>query len=115
MAALDTKALAHKANVTDRLRDALRGLVDWCEEGSPDGGSYALLEAKKALANIKSAQDSGKAAMNKDPESWARVHPEILEPQHVANVLMMAIQDIAALALEIRSLKRELAERLTQE
>jgi hypothetical protein len=48
--------------------------------------------------------------MNKDPESWARVHPELLEPQYVTNVLMMAIQDIAALALEIRSLKRELAD-----
>lgn len=36
----------------DRLRDALKGLIDWCEEGCPEGGSYALVEARMALANI---------------------------------------------------------------
>lgn len=46
--------------------------------------------------------------MNKDPESWARVHPEILEPQHLRNVLLMAIQDIATMHAEMKRLRSEL-------
>lgn len=38
---------------THPLRNALRGLLDWVEEGCPDGGAYALTEAKAALANIR--------------------------------------------------------------
>lgn len=48
-----SRDLRQSAEEIDRLRDALRGLVDWCEEKSPDGGRYALLEAKEALANIR--------------------------------------------------------------
>jgi hypothetical protein len=32
-----------------RLSDALAGLIDWCEEGCPDGGMFALIEARAAL------------------------------------------------------------------
>ncbi len=35
-----------------QLRDALQGIIDWSREGCPDGGTYALLEARAALANI---------------------------------------------------------------
>jgi len=38
-----------------RLWDALSGLVDWCQEGCPEGGAYALTEARAALSNIRLA------------------------------------------------------------
>lgn len=39
---------------SDQLHDALQGLKDWCEEGCPEGGRYALVEAAAALKNIRS-------------------------------------------------------------
>jgi len=39
----------------DRLHDALRDLKDWVEEGCPDGGHYALVEAEAALRCIRVA------------------------------------------------------------
>lgn len=33
----------------DRMFDALKGLLDWVEEGCPEGGHYVLTEAKQAI------------------------------------------------------------------
>jgi len=38
------------------LRDALRGLLDWVEEGCPDGGRYSIVEARAALAGVSLVQ-----------------------------------------------------------
>ena len=38
---------------SERLWDALRGLLDYVEEGCPAGGYYAVTEAKAALVGIK--------------------------------------------------------------
>lgn len=45
--------------------------------------------------------------LNKDPESWARVKPDAFLTGSIVqarNVIEMALQDIAALAAEIRRL-----------
>ena len=36
-----------------QMADALRGLLDWVEEGCPEGGGYAVTEAKAALATLR--------------------------------------------------------------
>jgi hypothetical protein len=36
-----------------QLWDALQGLKSWCEEGCPDGGRYAMVEAEAALKAIR--------------------------------------------------------------
>lgn len=46
--------------------------------------------------------------LNKDPESWARVKPEVIERRHLENVLLMATQDIATLAAEVDRLRSEI-------
>jgi len=43
--------LSAERNRSDRIYDALSGLVDWCKEGCPDGGAFALQEAQEALAS----------------------------------------------------------------
>lgn len=46
-------ANARKIVNSDQLWDALQGLRDWCAEGCPDGGRYALTEAEAALKMIR--------------------------------------------------------------
>lgn len=46
-------AAPEKSAACDQLHDALRGLLDWVEEGCPEGGRYATVEAKAALKNIQ--------------------------------------------------------------
>lgn len=48
-------ALAQRAEL-DRLHDALRGLLDYVEEGCPDGGRYAIIEARAALKGFSVAR-----------------------------------------------------------
>lgn len=40
---------ARKIVNADRTLDALQGLIEWCEEGCPEGGRYALEEAWAAF------------------------------------------------------------------
>lgn len=49
---------ALEAGGVDQLRDALAGLIDWCKEGCPDGGAFALVEARAALSGIGAASVS---------------------------------------------------------
>lgn len=44
---------ARKIVNADQLWDALQGLMDWCQEGCPEGGRYALTEAEAALKAIR--------------------------------------------------------------
>jgi hypothetical protein len=44
---------ARKMIHADQLWDALQGLKDWCEEGCPEGGRHALVEAEAALKAIR--------------------------------------------------------------
>jgi hypothetical protein len=67
-----------------------------------------IVRLKDVLREIASQCHNLPRTMNKDPESWARVHPEILEPQHLRNVLLMAIQDIATMHAEMKRLRSEL-------
>lgn len=50
--------LRETAEKIDTLRDALSGLIDWCDEGCPDGGRYALVEARTAIANRQSTSEA---------------------------------------------------------
>jgi hypothetical protein len=47
---------ARKIANSEQLWDALQGLMDWCAEGCPDGGRYALTEADAAIKMIRSIQ-----------------------------------------------------------
>jgi hypothetical protein len=40
------------------LRDALTGLLDWIAEDCPDGGKYAIIEARAALARVDGGKDA---------------------------------------------------------
>lgn len=44
---------ARKIVNADQLWDALQGLMDWCAEGCPDGGRYAMTEAAAAIKMIR--------------------------------------------------------------
>lgn len=44
---------ARKIVNADQLWDALQGLMDWCAEGCPDGGNYAMTEAKAAIKMVR--------------------------------------------------------------
>lgn len=52
-----TKRDWHRALQRDKenaqLRDALSGLMDWVNEGCPDGGRYAMVEAQAALQGLQ--------------------------------------------------------------
>lgn len=48
--------------------------------------------------------------LNKDPESWSKVSPKAVSEAsqaNIFNVLEMALQDIAKMALEIEALKAD--------
>lgn len=48
--------------------------------------------------------------LNKDPENWARVHPQIVldgSQAQARNVLAMALQDIATLAAAVERLSQD--------
>jgi hypothetical protein len=44
---------ARKIVNAEKTFDALQGLIDWHEEGCPEGGSFSLTEAEAAIKNIK--------------------------------------------------------------
>ena len=44
---------ARKIANVEQLWDALQGLRDWCIEGCPDGGRYAITEAEAAMKMIR--------------------------------------------------------------
>lgn len=44
---------ARKIVNAEQLWDALQGLKDWCAEGCPEGGRYALTEADATLKMIR--------------------------------------------------------------
>lgn len=52
----DAIFIVQAANSYDQLFDALQGLVDWCNEGCPEGGAYAMIEARAALKSLRVVQ-----------------------------------------------------------
>lgn len=54
-------ANARKIINAEQLWDALQGLKDWCAEGCPDGGRYALIEADAALKMISPVPNGERA------------------------------------------------------
>lgn len=50
-----TSARENAAKIVSALwtYDALQGLIDWVDEGCPEGGHYALHEAKEAIKRAR--------------------------------------------------------------